>query len=106
MCVRRVARLTCAAKHRNKDLWYYGQMVTMPYFGLDGVNSRLAEFMSTFQLLFVYYLRNPGTTDKRQHTSGAGSVLQPAGYNSTRLPPASRAGRKTTRARQFVRVAS
>ena len=63
-------------------------MVTMPDFGFDGVSSSLAEFMSSFyyqpffQLFFLYYVRNPDTTDNRQHTSSAGCVLQSAGYNA------------------------
>ena len=60
MCVRCVARLARAAKNKNMDLWQYGQMVTMPDFGFDGVSSSLGEFMSIlfyfqffFQLFFV-----------------------------------------------------
>ena len=67
-------------------------MVTMPDFGFDGVSSSLAEFMSFslffFNFFFVSciipgtYVRNPDTTDNRQHTSSAGCVLQSAGYNA------------------------
>ena len=63
-------------------------MVTMPDFGFDGVSSSLAKFMSIsfFQLFlstfFLYYVRNPDTTDNRQRTSSAGCVLQPAGHNA------------------------
>ena len=42
-----------------------------------------------FTLFFNFFVRNPGTTDNRQHTSSAGCVLQPAGYNAMhayRLP--------------------
>ena len=56
----------------------------MPNFGFDGVSSSLAEFMSIsvfFNFFFLYYVRNPDTTDNRQHTSSAGCVLQPAGYH-------------------------
>ena len=71
-------------------------MVTMPDFGFDGVSWSLAEFMCFFLpanfcfQLFNYYVRNPDTTDNRQHTSSAGYVLQPAGYATTlhMLPPA------------------
>ena len=55
----------------------------MPDFGFDGVSSSLAEFMSFlfvffnffFLTFFSYCVRNPDTTDKRQHTSSAGCVL-------------------------------
>ena len=62
-------------------------MVTMPDFGFDGVSSSLAEFMSfsfptCFSKFFLNYVRNPNTTDNIQHTSNAGCVLQPAGYNA------------------------
>ena len=68
----------------------------MPDFGFDGVSWSLAEFMCFFLpanfcfQLFNYYVRNPDTTDNRQHTSSAGYVLQPAGYATTlhMLPPA------------------
>ena len=52
----------------------------MPDFGFDGVSSSLAEFMSkeksqlSFSALFLYYVRNPDTTD----TTGA---VQGARYN-------------------------
>ena len=72
----------------------------MPNFRFDGVISSLAEFMSFFssfffpifffQRFFLYNVRNPNTTDSRQHTSSAGCVLQPAGYNAIHtcsLPP-------------------
>ena len=56
----------------------------MPGFGLDGVSSSLAESMSIiFPTCFptvVFYVRNPDTTDNRQHTSSAGCVLQHVGY--------------------------
>ena len=57
----------------------------MPDFGFDGVSSSLAEFMSP---------------DNRQHTSSAGCVLQPAGYNAIHAcrPPAGE-GSNTTRVR-------
>ena len=60
-------------------------------FGFDGESSSLAEFMSIFvsTFFFLYYVRNPDTTDNRQHTSSARCVLQPAGYNALhacRLP--------------------
>ena len=74
----------------------------MPDFGFDGVSSSLAEFMSIsifdsikkiyipgIYIYEVYIVRNPDTTDNRQHTSSAGCVLQPAGYNAIhacRLP--------------------
>ena len=67
----------------------------MPGFGFDGVSSSLAGFMSFFFSNFFFvlcaskYIRNPDTTDSRQHTSSAGCVLQPAGYNAVhacRLP--------------------
>ena len=41
----------------------------MPDFGFDGVSSSLAEFMSIFLFpnfffdFFLYYVRNPDTTD-------------------------------------------
>ena len=68
----------------------------MPDFGFNGDISSLAEFMSIyffqlfFQLLFLHYVRNSDTTDNRQHTSSAGCVLQPAGYNAIHAcrPPA------------------
>ena len=70
-------------------------MVTMPDFGFDGVSSSLADFMSifVFQLFFQLFfpnVRNPNTTDQRQHTSSAGRLLQPAGYNAIHAcrPPA------------------
>ena len=66
----------------------------MPDFGFDGVSSSLAEFMSIsifdsikkiyipgIYIYEVYIVRNPDTTDNRQHTSSAGCVLQPAGYH-------------------------
>ena len=64
-------------------------MVTMLDFGFDGVSSSLAEFMSMvfsvsnflFPLFFgIMYVTQ--TPDNRQHTSSAGCVLQPAGYNA------------------------
>ena len=74
----------------------------MSDFVFDGVSSSLAEFMSYlfffnfffptlfFQFFFcIMYMRNPDTTDNREHTSSAGCVLQPAGYNAIhacRLP--------------------
>ena len=65
----------------------------MPGFGLDGVSSSLAESMSIiFPTCFptvVFYVRNPDTTDNRQHTSSAGCVLKPADFNAIhacRLP--------------------
>ena len=68
-------------------------MVTTPDFGLDGVSSSLAVHVLFsflfFQLFFLYDVRNPDTTDNRQHTSRAGYVLQPDGYNAfhaCRLP--------------------
>ena len=81
-------------------------MVTMPDFGFDGVSWSLAEFMCFFLpanfcfQLFNYYVRNPDTTDNRQHTSSAGCVLQPAGYNAIHAcrPPAGE-GSNTTRVR-------
>ena len=55
----------------------------MPDFGFDGVSSSLAEFMSfLFFTFFLYNVRNADTIDNRQHTSSAGCVLQPAGYNA------------------------
>ena len=82
----------------------------MPDFGFDGVSSSLAEFMyfsfffsnffSNFFNFFWCYVSNPDTTHNRQHTSSAGCVLQPAGYQRyTRLPRASRAGSNSTRVR-------
>ena len=55
----------------------------MPDFGFDGVSSSLAEFMSkeksqlSFSALFLYYVRNPDTTDNTDSTRAA----QGACYN-------------------------
>ena len=96
-CVRCLTRLARAAK--KKRIWIFGnvvKMVTMPDFGFDGLSSSHAEFISIyffpdffFQLFFLYYVRNPGTRQDRQHTSSAGCMLQPAGNNAIqacRLP--------------------
>ena len=71
-------------------------MATMPDFGFDGVSSSLAEFMSIFGFplffnLFFFVLCTLPRHHRqhRQHTSSAGCVLQPAGYNAIhacRLP--------------------
>ena len=65
MCVRCVARPAYAAKNKTMDLWKYGQLVTMPDFGFDGVSSSLVEFMSIFffPTFFLYDVRTPDTTN-------------------------------------------
>ena len=91
---------------RKKRIRYYGQMVTMPEFGFDGVSSSLAKFMSIFfpqlffQPFFLYYVRNPDTTVNTESTPAA----QGACYNqlaTTLYTPAacSRAGGNATRVR-------
>ena len=78
----------------------------MPDFGFDGVSSSLAEFMFIFfpnfffQLFFLYYVRNPDTTDNTDSTR----AVQGACYNqlaTTLYTPAacSRAGGNATRVR-------
>ena len=60
-----VARLARAAKKKKTHLWQYGQLVTMPDFGFDGVSSSLVEFMSIFffPTFFLYDVRTPDTTN-------------------------------------------
>ena len=75
-------------KKRSSVIWSNGHDAE---FGFDGESSSLAGFMSIFvsTFFFLYYVRNPDTTDNRQHTSSARCVLQPAGYNALhacRLP--------------------
>ena len=72
----------------------------MPDLGFDAVSSSLAEFMpisysSFFSNFFLYYVRNPNTTDNRQQTTHEQCRVRvttswPQRY--TRLPPASKAG--------------
>ena len=94
-CVRCVARLARREiKEYGSLVLQYGQMVTMPDFGFDGVSSSLAEVLSIKKkkkkknifFCIMYVTQTPQTT---QHTSSAGCVLQPAGYNAIhacRLP--------------------
>ena len=57
------------------DLWKYGQLVTMPDFGFDGVSSSLAEYIYIyiyfFNFVFVYVTRTPQTTDSTRAVQGA-----------------------------------
>ena len=51
-------------------------------------------FCTFFSTLFLYYVRNPDNTDNEHHTSSAGCVLQPAGYNAIYTPVARQQSRK------------
>ena len=87
-CACMFVRCLASRENTNMDLWNYGQTVTMPDSGFDGVSSSLPEFMylftfpTFFSTFFVLCPRNPDTTHNRQHTSSAGCVLQPAGHNA------------------------
>ena len=94
-CVCGVSRVSRAP--RKIRIWMFGNMVKWSRCPILDLMAwvRASQFMSiyffsTFFFNFVlYYVRNPDTTDDRQHTSSAGCVLQPGSYNAIhtcRLP--------------------
>ena len=83
-CVRCVARLARAVKKKEYGslvIWSNGHDARFWIF--DGVSSSLAESMS------IFFSKPRHHRQHRHHTSNAGCVLQPAGYNAIhacRLP--------------------
>ena len=74
-------------------VWIFGKMVKWSRCPILDLMARVPSSHSSrpfFSNFFLYYVRNPDTTDNRQHTSSEGYVLQPAGYNAIHAchPPA------------------
>ena len=85
--------LRAPRKNKNMHIWQYGQMVTMPDLGFDGVSLSLAEFMSIFfcfSTFFFNFFFGIMYVAQTPHEHSTGCVLQPAGYNAIHAccPPA------------------